>query len=63
MERLHALKAAALPIPNAFGLFEQADPSDLTSSEEVNSFIRDRVAAWDRHLEQRTAAVNPDQLT
>jgi phospholipase C len=49
LDMIHAARVAALPLRNEKGHYEEASP-ELTSSAEVGDFIRDRTAAWDRHL-------------
>jgi phospholipase C len=51
LELIHAERVAALPIRNAYGVYEEASPPpQLRTSAEVTQFINERMAAWDAQL-------------
>ncbi len=52
IDMLQAARVAALPLRNAQGHYEEAEPV-LTSSAEVGNFIRDRMAAWSQHIQRQ----------
>lgn len=52
LDKIHAMRVAALPIRSEKGHYEEATP-DLTSASTVSNFIRDRGAAWKEHVQRR----------
>jgi len=55
LELIHAEKVGALPIMDAHGTYQEARPV-LTTSDEVETFINGRMAAWDAQLLREKAA-------
>jgi phospholipase C len=51
MERIHARRVSLLPVPNEYGTFDHTPPA-LTSSAEINDYIRGRTAAWIQHRQR-----------
>ena len=52
LQKMQAVKVAALPIRNDHGTFDH-DPPDLKTTNEVSEYIRDRTAAWEDQIARR----------
>ncbi len=49
LEKIHAMKVARLPLPDAHGQFKHVPP-DLSSSAALHDYVEGRTAAWNEHL-------------
>jgi len=54
LDKLHALRVAALPIRNEKGHYEDRQgPPTFDSAAQLSDFIRDRTAAWSQHVQRQ----------
>jgi phospholipase C len=54
LDKVHAMRVAALPIRNEKGHYETLrDPPVFESSAQLSDFIRDRTAAWSQHVQRQ----------
>jgi phospholipase C len=52
LEKIHAAKVAALPVPDVYGGFGRHTPPDLSSSAAISDYIQMRTAAWKEYLQR-----------
>ena len=52
LQKMQAVKVAALPVRNDHGTFDHDQP-ELKTTNEVSEYIRDRTAAWEDHIARR----------
>jgi phospholipase C len=52
LEKIHAAKVAALPVPDVHGGFGRHTPPDLSSSAAINDYIQMRTATWKEYLQR-----------
>ncbi len=54
LEKVHAMRVAALPVRNEKGYYETLQDSPVfESASQLSDFVRDRTAAWSQHVQRQ----------